>query len=114
MLEQQLTALHIFKTNLNTFLLNKEGIMEGYEAVKSFREGNPLPGCRSCPGEGLLNRFSGLNAEEVQDPCVVAVHKELSSPGSMWDAPACPGGLQKWSLSALSIKHSLYIENKLY
>lgn len=54
MLEQQLTALHIFKTNLNTFLLNREEIMEGYDAVKSFREGNTLPGCGSCHSEGLL------------------------------------------------------------
>lgn len=84
MLEQQLTALHIFKTNLNTFLLNQKEIMEGYDAVKSFREGNSLPGCRSCQGEGLFEqRFSGSNAEEVQGHCVVAVHKGLSSPGSM-------------------------------
>lgn len=39
MLEQQLTALRIFKMKLNKFLLNKEEI-----TGKTFIKGNPLPG----------------------------------------------------------------------
>lgn len=37
--------------------------MEGFDAVKSFREGNSLAGCRSCQGEGLLYRNSQVQRQ---------------------------------------------------
>lgn len=71
--------------------------MEG--CVKSFREGNPLPVCRSwrgalgvTPGE---NRILRLKCRRGAGSLWVAVHEALSCPGAMGDGPACPGGLQK-------------------
>lgn len=60
--------------------------MEGYDAVKSFRKGNSLPGCRSCHSEGLLVFTRWENGDfqvQLQNHCVVAVHEGLSSPGDM-------------------------------